>query len=112
LLTCAPAVHDIAKDPETDKYKLQSAQFLARHREDIQCLTRVSGDHHCYEELYTIQFIVESICASASLDGAIILWSTNSFSAVKQFNYIEDYQKRNFPDRVWQILVMEEVRIV
>ncbi|XP_065909999.1 WD repeat-containing protein 41-like [Dysidea avara] len=86
------AVYDVTKDPNTDKYKLEFAQFLARHREDIQCLTRVS----------------ESICASASLDGAIILWSTNSFSAVKQFNYIEDYQKRNFPDRVWQILVMEE----
>lgn len=54
-------------------------------------------------------WFVDSIFASASLDGAIILWSTNSFSAVKQFNYIENYQKRNFPDRVWQILVMEEV---
>lgn len=85
-------VYDVIKDSISDKYQLKFAHYLARHREDIQCLTRVS----------------DSIFASASLDGAIILWSTNSFSAVKQFNYKENYQKRNFPDRVWQIIVMEE----
>lgn len=86
------AVYDVIKDNSSDKYQLKFAHYLARHREDIQCLTRVT----------------DSIFASASLDGAIILWSTNSFSAVKQFNYKENYQKRNFPDRVWQIIVMEE----
>lgn len=62
--------------------------------------------HVCLSE---VGVFTDSIFASASLDGAIILWSTNSFSAVKQFNYKENYQKRNFPDRVWQIIVMEEV---
>ena len=39
------AVYDVIKDNSSDKYQLKFAHYLARHREDIQCLTRVTGNY-------------------------------------------------------------------
>lgn len=67
------AVYDINKKPmmETDRYELQFVRYLYNsHKENICCLTSIS-----------INFF-----ASGSYDGVILLWSTNTLSAIKIFH--------------------------
>jgi len=55
---------------DTDKAK---HQLLAYHRESVRCLIKIS----------------DALFASASLDGAIVIWHTSSLSPLKTLTYPE-----------------------
>ncbi|EDO42332.1 predicted protein [Nematostella vectensis] len=65
---------DSSEGPST----LQIAFFrkLSSHREAIRCLVHVA----------------DSMFASASLDGAIVLWSSHSLSSTRQLNLMKNYE--------------------
>ena len=49
--------------------------------------------------------------ASASLDGAIILWSSLSLSYTRQFNYVKDYEGpfHTYPASTQHIFTVDQV---
>ncbi|KAK3733295.1 hypothetical protein QZH41_011132 [Actinostola sp. cb2023] len=67
---------------------------LSPHRESIRCLISVA----------------DSMFASASLDGAIVLWSTLSLSYTRQMNYTKNYEGPDhmFPYSVQHLLAVDQ----
>ncbi|XP_066020812.1 WD repeat-containing protein 41 isoform X2 [Pocillopora verrucosa] len=61
---------------DSQNMKIVEVKKLPPHRESIRCLISVA----------------DSMFASASLDGAIILWSSLSLSHTRQFNFVKDYE--------------------
>lgn len=49
--------------------------------------------------------------ASASLDGAIVLWSTHSLNCTKQFNSVENYEGPNhmYPNSIQSVFTVDQV---
>ncbi|XP_078372588.1 WD repeat-containing protein 41-like [Oculina patagonica] len=73
-------VYSVVK-PSDDSEELKIVEFkkLSPHRESIRCLISVA----------------DSMFASASLDGAIVLWSSHSLSYTRQFNFVKNYEGPN-----------------
>lgn len=67
-------IYKVSKDSEKRTLKFHSQ--LKPHREDIRCITNVTDESF----------------ASASLDGEIILWCSNSLQPIKQFNRVEEFE--------------------
>ncbi|XP_020611699.1 WD repeat-containing protein 41-like, partial [Orbicella faveolata] len=67
--------------PADDSENLKIVEFkrLSPHRESIRCLISVA----------------DCMFASASLDGAIVLWSSHSISYTRQFNFVKNYEGPN-----------------
>ena len=53
----------------------------------------------------------DSMFASASLDGAIILWSSLSLSYTRQFNFVKDYEGpfHTYPASTQHIFTVDQV---
>lgn len=67
---------------------------LQPHRDDVRCLVNVTDESF----------------ASASLDGEIILWSSNSLKPIKEFNKIWEFEGRNhlYPYSVQHMFVLDQ----
>ena len=50
--------------------------------------------------------------ASASLDGAIVLWSSHSISYTRQFNFVKNYEGPNhtYPASAQHVFTVDQVR--
>ncbi|XP_071964919.1 WD repeat-containing protein 41-like [Antedon mediterranea] len=77
-----------------DVYRLQILKnCLPHHRENIRCLVSIS----------------DSVFCSASLDGAISVWSTHALNCTQELNKFEDYKEHyNFPHSVQYLLPIQE----
>ena len=54
----------------------------------------------------------DSMFASASLDGAIVLWSSHSLTCTKQFNFVKNYEGLNhmYPNSIQSAFTVEQVK--
>ncbi|XP_068694485.1 WD repeat-containing protein 41-like isoform X1 [Montipora foliosa] len=79
-------------DPE--KFKIVEIKKLSPHREAIRCLINVA----------------DSMFASASLDGAIVLWSSHSLSYTRQFNYVKNYEgpSHTYPSSTQHVFTVDQ----
>ena len=56
-------------------------------------------------------FTSDSMFASASLDGAIVLWSSHSLSYTRQFNFVKNYEGPNhtYPASAQHVFTVDQV---
>jgi hypothetical protein len=59
-----------------------------------------------------IFFVVDESFVSASLDGEIIVWSSNTLQPIKQFNEIREFEGDShlYPYSVQHLFVLDQVR--
>lgn len=52
--------------------------------------------------------------ASASLDGAIVLWSSHSLSYTRQFNFVKNYEgpSHTYPSSTQSVFTVDQVWLV
>ena len=52
--------------------------------------------------------------ASASLDGAVVLWSSHSLSYTRQFNFVKNYEGPNhtYPASAQHVFTVDQVRLI
>ena len=56
--------------------------------------------------------LLDCMFASASLDGAIVLWSSHSISYTRQFNFVKNYEGPNhtYPASAQHVFTVDQVR--
>lgn len=83
---------------DSQNLKIVEVKKLSPHRESIRCLIRVA----------------DSMFASASLDGAIVLWSSQRLSFMRQFNFVKDYegQYHTYPASAQHIFTVDQKYIL
>ena len=52
--------------------------------------------------------------ASASLDGAIVLWSSHSLSYTRQFNFVKNYEgpSHTYPSSTQHVFTVDQVWLI
>lgn len=79
---------------DQEKLKISEIKKLSPHREAIRCLVNVA----------------DGMFASASLDGAIVLWSSLTFSYTRQFNYVKNYEGpcHTYPSSAQHLFIVDQ----
>ncbi|CAB3986005.1 WD repeat-containing 41-like [Paramuricea clavata] len=85
-------VYTISEILQNKSFKFHSR--LRPHRDDVRCLTSVTDE----------SFV------SASLDGEIIVWSSNTLQPIKQFNEIREFEGDShlYPYSVQHLFVLDQ----
>lgn len=67
---------------------------------------------HCRKQTNLSSFTLDCMFASASLDGAIVLWSSHSISYTRQFNFVKNYEGPNhtYPASAQHVFTVDQVR--
>ncbi|KXJ28865.1 WD repeat-containing protein 41 [Exaiptasia diaphana] len=88
------AVYHIVRQSSNNCLQIELFKKLSPQRESIRCLISVA----------------DSMFASASLDGAIVLWSTLSLSYTGQMNYMKNYEGTDhmFPYSVQHLFAVDQ----
>ncbi|KAL9986795.1 hypothetical protein ACROYT_G000993 [Oculina patagonica] len=81
----------------SEKLKIVEFKKLSTHRESIRCLISVA----------------DSMFASASLDGVIVLWSSHSLSYTHQFNFVKNYEGPNhtYPASAQHVFTVDQMAL-
>ncbi|XP_073244644.1 WD repeat-containing protein 41-like isoform X2 [Porites lutea] len=84
----------IRPSDDSEALKIVEIKKLSPHRESIRCLINVA----------------DSMFASASLDGAIVLWSTHSLSYTRQFNFVKNYEgpSHTYPSSTQHVFTVDQ----
>lgn len=63
-------------------------------------------------KLIYLPLLLDCMFASASLDGAIVLWSSHSISYTRQFNFVKNYEGPNhtYPASAQHVFTVDQVR--
>lgn len=72
---------------------------------------RYKGEHPVTAYNKFFGFILDGMFASASLDGAIVLWSSLTFSYTRQFNFVKNYEGpcHTYPSSAQHLFIVDQV---